>query len=111
MSKERFKVSRLVNFCSSSYVKISEPVDIPEWLDVSSVALADIQNQCFYQLRAVIVHYGPTIRSGHYVCFARKNEDWFKYNDSNVEPCTKTEAFEGERAKTSAYMLFYAREE
>lgn len=64
-----------------------------------------------YQLRAVVVHYGQTIRSGHYICFGRKNEDWFKYNDSSVEPCTKADAFEGERARSNAYMLFYAREE
>ncbi len=95
----------------TTFRKIAAPVEVPEFLDVSSVALAEMKGGYLYQLRAVVVHYGATSFSGHYVCFARRNDDWFKYNDSSVQPCTKQDAYEGDTAQRNAYMMLYARVE
>ncbi len=92
-----------------SFVKIKNPVEVPEYLDLTPVMQAGKAEGYLYQLRAVVVHRGETIRGGHYICFARKDEQWFRYNDAVVDKCTSREAFESYEAQRDAYMLFYAR--
>ena len=57
------------------------------------------------QLYAVICHYGPSSMSGHFIayCKHRKNNKWYKYNDSIVTECTQpNEYYNG-----MPYILFY----
>jgi ubiquitin C-terminal hydrolase len=96
-----------------SFFKIKNPVQVPEYLDVTPVMQQQQEGAAaqgyLYQLRAVVVHRGETIRGGHYICFARKDEQWLRYNDAVVDKCTSREAFEGYEAQRDAYMLFYSR--
>ena len=34
-----------------------------------------------YRLKAVIIHLGKSVHSGHYVAYVRHNEDWVLFND------------------------------
>ena len=37
-----------------------------------------------YELYAVLVHYGPTIFSGHYVSFIKVDDSWYLFDDARV---------------------------
>ena len=55
----------------------------------------------WYDLSAVVVHLGK-INAGHYVCYCRRNDQWFKFDDNKV-----TLASEAQVLQAEAYMLFY----
>ena len=57
------------------------------------------------QLYAVICHIGPSSMSGHFIayCKNRKNNKWYKYNDSIVTECTQANEF----TQGMPYILFY----
>ncbi|KAJ8301407.1 hypothetical protein KUTeg_020394 [Tegillarca granosa] len=38
-----------------------------------------------YDLKAVLIHRGPTAYSGHYTAHIKKNDVWYKFNDEEVE--------------------------
>lgn len=49
-------------------------------------------------------HIG-TIDSGHYLCYVRKRDYWFKFDDAWVISASASEVL-----KTNAYILFYEKE-
>lgn len=60
-----------------------------------------------YQLTSVVSHLGSTIKRGHFVCDAQKEEEgWVCYNDS---VCSSIGSFQAmaEKRKKDAYLLFY----
>ena len=59
-----------------------------------------------YQLKAVIVHEGSTISSGHYVCYLKRGERWYFSSDTTVRQSSYLEATSQE-----AYLLFYEKDE
>lgn len=54
-----------------------------------------------YDLLSVVVHKGE-INSGHYISYARKDGQWFQFDDNVV-----TLASEKQVLAAQAYMLFY----
>ena len=59
-----------------------------------------------YQLKAVIVHEGTTISSGHYVCYLKRGERWYFSSDTTVRQSSHLEATSQE-----AYLFFYEKDE
>ena len=55
----------------------------------------------WYDLSTVVVHTGK-IDGGHYYCYARRDDQWFKFDDSKVTLASEAQVLEAE-----AYMLFY----
>lgn len=58
-----------------------------------------------YELYAVIVHFGPSSMSGHFVayCKHKDNNKWYLFNDGMISLCKKEEEY-----KTGMpYILFY----
>jgi ubiquitin carboxyl-terminal hydrolase 22/27/51 len=55
----------------------------------------------WYDLSCVVVHVG-TIDAGHYICYCRRDDQWFKFDDSKV-----TLASEAQVLSSEAYLLFY----
>lgn len=37
-----------------------------------------------YRLKAVIIHLGKAVHSGHYVAYVRDGEGWVLFNDGQV---------------------------
>ncbi|CAF3082018.1 unnamed protein product [Rotaria sp. Silwood2] len=63
-------------------------------------------NECLYRLRGVIVHYGKSINTGHFVAFVYNDVlgEWLRCDDHIIEQTTF------ESVKTSdAYILVYSR--
>ena len=79
-------------------------VNFPEVLNLLNYVSFKNGNNVL-QLYAVICHYGPSSMSGHFIayCRHRKNNKWYKYNDSIVTECTQpNEYYNG-----MPYILFY----
>ena len=81
-----------------------------ENLDVGSLispARFDPSDCYKYKLQCVVNHMG-TMNSGHYFtyCLDEDSENWFKFDDSNV-----TRISSNSIVSTSAYLLFYIRED
>lgn len=39
-----------------------------------------------YLIKGIVVHYGKTMKSGHYTYLSYKNNKWYEYSDDNIEP-------------------------
>lgn len=55
----------------------------------------------WYDLSTVVVHMGK-IEAGHYICYCRRDDQWFKFDDSKV-----TLASEKQVLSAEPYLLFY----
>lgn len=55
----------------------------------------------WYDLSSVVVHVGK-MDSGHYLCYCKRDGEWFKFDDSKV-----TVASEATVLNADAYLLFY----
>ena len=62
-----------------------------------------LEADCNYSLFGVVVHTGK-IESGHYVCYVRKRDMWFKCDDAWIISSTQAEVF-----RCHAYLLFYEK--
>jgi len=56
-----------------------------------------------YSLYAVVNHSG-NMENGHYTCFVRQGQAWFKCDDHTISKATKKEVL-----ASKAYLLFYCR--
>ena len=55
----------------------------------------------WYDLATVVVHVGK-MDAGHYLCYCRRDDQWFRFDDSKV-----TLADERHVLEADAYLLFY----
>ena len=55
----------------------------------------------WYDLSTVVVHIGK-LDGGHYICYCKRDGQWFKFNDSKVTLATEAQVLAAE-----AYLLFY----
>ena len=44
-----------------------------------------------YELRSIVCHTGENMTSGHYVCYGRRNNEWYFFNDSDVKKVSEAE--------------------
>ena len=63
------------------------------------------EGNTYFGLYAVISHIGPSSMSGHFITYIKNEIDknWYKYNDSFVEPCRQKDEY----TKGIPYLLFY----
>lgn len=59
-----------------------------------------------YQLKAVIVHEGTKISSGHYICYFKRGDEWYYSSDASIRQSSALEATSQE-----AYLLFYEKDD
>ncbi|KAF5451474.1 hypothetical protein F2P56_026580 [Juglans regia] len=96
----------LKRFRSGNLEKLSKSIRFPEVLDMAPYINGTNEKPSLYSLYAVVVHLDimNAAFSGHYVCYVKNNGEWFRIDDSTVEPV------ELERVLLEgAYMLLYAR--
>ncbi|CAH3177999.1 unnamed protein product, partial [Porites evermanni] len=59
-----------------------------------------------YQLKAVIVHEGTKISSGHYICYFKRGDEWYYSSDATIRQSSALKATSQE-----AYLLFYEKDD
>lgn len=81
-------VVHLKRFAFNDYgrlVRLHKKVDFPLKLEIGDyMSNLNKARPPAYTLVGVLVHQGQTCASGHYLSFVKKNEEWFKCNDSEV---------------------------
>ena len=81
-------------------------------MDLKNLMDPQVKNEkTKYRLRSMIVHYGRSLKGGHYVCNALDKNDktWFNYNDSVVKKIAEEKAILSKESKCNAYVLVYER--
>ncbi|KAJ1469109.1 hypothetical protein T484DRAFT_1852767 [Baffinella frigidus] len=65
-----------------------------------------------YNLQSVVVHYGKSIRSGHYIAFKIMGGEWWKYDDTHVTQSSWEQGMDygfGGREDYTANLLVYTK--
>ena len=75
----------------------TDPID----LDPSGATPLSARSPGWYDLSTVVVHVGK-MDAGHYICFCRRDDQWFKFDDSKVTLATESQVLDAD-----AYLLFY----
>ena len=105
---KRFKSAKMQGYSSffgfnSETKKIKEFVKFPlKNLDLSNYVLDD-RGPLIYDLYAVSNHYG-SLSNGHYTAFAKSKNEWFEFDDSNVNRIGDSKI-----VTEAAYILFYEK--
>ena len=92
-------LKRFLFFDNKSH-KISEKVRFAPQLDLKPLCDSPLN----YRLRAVVLHSGNTVSSGHYSALVWDDNQWLLCNDDAVH-CQQPEEDD-----SRAYILFYSRE-
>ncbi|XP_010433753.1 PREDICTED: ubiquitin carboxyl-terminal hydrolase 16 [Camelina sativa] len=96
----------LKRFQAGKFGKLNKFIRFPETLDLAPYVSGGSEKSHDYKLYGVIVHLDimNAAFSGHYVCYIRNQNKWYKADDSTIVTS------DVERILTKgAYMLFYAR--
>ncbi|XP_071945770.1 ubiquitin carboxyl-terminal hydrolase 48-like [Antedon mediterranea] len=114
--------------------KLNTYIQFPEFLNLSMNLYTNKDVVCEYELKAVLIHRGPSAYSGHYIAHIRDDKSgfWFKYNDEQIDRIEgkklklgteddlhgagmsqpkKPRLPKGNYASRNAYMLVYKRKE
>ena len=87
-------------------VQPSSTLEVPmRWCDPSIPYKNTDLEGTIYDLRGVVVHLGPSAKSGHYFAYAKRGKSWFKFDDVDVTECDEQEVF----TEGGTSMLFYER--
>lgn len=94
------------------YGKHNGSIEFKDTIEMKSFTSDDFDHQSKdsfdsttkYELIAVAEHIGGSINSGHYIAYGRRNDKWYRFNDSSVSLSDEEEA-----RSRSAYMIFYKR--
>lgn len=99
-------VVSLKRFSTDGQHKITQLVDFPiHTLDLSKYVAGYNASSYVYELYAVCNHMGG-VHGGHYTAFAKRpNDDWFHYNDTQVEKVENPQNV----ITPMAYCLFYRK--
>ncbi|XP_020534725.1 ubiquitin carboxyl-terminal hydrolase 23 isoform X2 [Jatropha curcas] len=75
-------------------------------LDMKPFVSGSYEGDLKYSLYGVLVHFGHSTHSGHYVCFVRTSSGiWYLLNDNEVRAVSEKTVLD-----QKAYMLFYVRD-
>ena len=81
--------------------KIAHPVK-----DIMEIMLPTEGENSQFVLNGFIYHQGSTMRYGHYIAYAKREEQWWCFNDSRVYPITEEQA---EEMAEKAYIFSYKK--
>ncbi|CAL8256701.1 unnamed protein product [Arctogadus glacialis] len=67
--------------------KLNTFISFPEQLDMGPFLETPQDQQCVYELSAVLIHRGVSAYSGHYIAHVKdaRTSDWYKFNDEEIE--------------------------
>lgn len=93
--------------------KILKKVQFPLDFDAKNLS-GDFNeaHQSVYRLRGIVTHMGRTAESGHYICWAQKDNSWWKFDDDKVSPVVEADIkkLDGGGDWHMGYICLYERE-
>ncbi|CAO1624489.1 unnamed protein product [Sympodiomycopsis kandeliae] len=109
---KRFEHTPMNSYKIETRVKFPLKLDLQEFVTPSvlekgkssggNIEESIAYDEYVYDLFCVIVHEG-TLNTGHYWCFCKWQDQWYKMNDTDARPAKVEEVFE------NAYQLMYVR--
>ena len=66
------------------------------------------ENTKILEIKSLVIHYGPTVNSGHYICLIRRNNKWFEYDDLNGLTLIKSDKKTWDNYKKNIVGLVYS---
>lgn len=93
--------------------KFNGQVSFDEYLNLKKYIACDFESNKVneeylqstkYELFALSEHIGNSLYCGHYIAYAKRNKEWYKFNDNRVSLCDNDGP-----SGSGAYMLFYKR--
>ena len=89
--------------------KNTAPIEFPvrleflrRWCWPPASAAEENQVEAAYELRCVVMHHGRH-ENGHYVAFAKRDKDWYCFNDEIVTKVNEVDVL----SRGNVFMLFY----
>ena len=79
-------------------------VDFDEYINISKYVLQANNSPVKYRLLGIIVHIGPNSMSGHFIAYCRRDNSWYKFNDSIVSNASFNEI---KNSSGIPYVFFY----
>ena len=80
-------------------------LNFEEYLDIEKFVYYK-ESPSFYEIIGIVTHFGPSSMSGHFIAFCKSfvDENWYKYNDAQVD----ISSFEEAKSTGIPYILFYS---
>ena len=96
----------VINLNRGKGLQFNVNIDFDEYLDLINFVYYKEASPTFYELIGIVTHFGPSIMSGHFIAFCKSFVDnqWYKYNDTQVN----LSSFEEARSTGIPYTLFYS---
>ena len=96
----------VINLNRGKGLQFNVKIDFEEYLDLIDFVYYKEASPTFYELIGMVTHFGPSSMSGHFIAFCKSFIDgqWYKYNDSQVNLSSFTEA----KSTGVPYILFYS---
>lgn len=87
--------------------KNASPIQFPNRLEFSDrwcmpLAAEEDRLEAIYELRCAVMHHGRH-ENGHYVAFAKRDKDWYCFNDEIVTRVNEVDVL----SRGNVFMLFY----
>ena len=97
----------IINLNRGKGLEYNIKLNFGEYLDIQNFIY--FQNEDipkFYELIGIVTHFGPSNIGGHFIAFCKsfKNNQWYKYNDAQVDNSSFNEA----STTGVPYILFYS---
>lgn len=80
------------NYTTGRNEKIMHHFEYPNVIDFSKWQVMS-EEQCPYELYAVLVHEGSKAESGHYYAFVNVRDQWYRFNDQEVSLASHLQVF------------------
>ena len=83
-------------------IKLDQYLDLKNFINKKSVK----KSPSYYELIGIVTHFGPSNMGGHFIAFCKsfKDQNWYKYNDTQVN----ISSFEEAKTLGDPYILFYS---
>jgi len=95
----------VINLNRGKGLEFNVKINFDEYLDLINFVHFK-ETPSFYELIGMVTHFGPSSMSGHFIAFCKSFIDgqWYKYNDSQVNLSSFSEA----KSTGVPYILFYS---
>ena len=95
----------VINLNRGKGLEFNIKIDLDEYLDIKKFVYYE-KSPSYYELIGIVTHFGSSDMSGHFIAFCKSfiDQNWYKYNDSEVS----ISSFDEAKSTGVHYILFYS---